>query len=311
MRQYFSSASLGLQGDHDMMKLLNKAGVFILLAALYSCATAPETGLSEAAGTAAEAPETSSEEKDAVWVTVKVDEFLVSQETIKYEDGFIDGYRLYEYNDNGRILNKTQVGSDERVISEEDFEYNSDDLLTESHFYSGGDEISYSLYKYDGDKQLIEESYYNPQGDLLSVSRYEYNDQGLVSKWISGDSGGIPMMYTEYEYKKGKLVQMNYFMPDGEMEGFTKMEYEGDVLMLEASYSASSRLEKKTEYTVENGIVTSVSYYSGNNLMRVVEYLYDDAGNVVTEVTKNKRGSVIDIVEKEYVVLTVEKTVLQ
>ncbi len=292
-----------------MVKFLKQTGILFLLLALFSCATAPDSGVTET--TASGSAEQASEEKEAVWVTVKADEFLVSQETVKYEDGFIDGYRLYDYNDDGNIINKVQVGSDERVISEEDFEYNADGLLVRSRFSSGGEEISYSEYKYNGSKQLIEEGYYSPEGDLLSVSSYEYNSMGLLSKWISGDSGGIPMMYTEYMYKKDKLVQLNYFMPDGDMEGFTKMEYDGDVLVMEASYSASSKLEKKTEYALENGLISSASFYSGNNLMRVVEYQYDDAGNVVVETTKNKRGSIIDIVEKEYVVLSVEKKVLQ
>ena len=119
------------------------------------------------------------------------------------------------------------------------------------------------------------------------------------------------MMYTEYSYKDDKLVQMNYHMPSGEMEGFTQLEYKGDMLISEASYSANSKLEKKTEYTVENDMIMSISYFSGNNLIRTVELEYDDAGNVVIQRTKNRHGDVIDIIEKEYVVFSIEKTVMQ
>jgi len=208
-------------------------------------------------------------------------------------------------------MKKTHIGSDERVISEEVYSYNSDGLMLKSNFFSGGEEVSYSEFSYNENKQLIEESYFNPQAELLAVSSYEYDDKGHRIKWISGDSGGIPMMYTEYEYKKDKLVQMNYNMPSGELEGFTQLEYTDDILVSESTYSPSSKLEKKTDYAIENNVVVSITYFSGNNLIRTVEFEYDDAGNVVSEQTMNRHGDIIDIVEKEYVVFSVEKTVMQ
>ena len=294
-----------------MSKIIRKLWVPALSFLLFSCATAPESGLVAEADDKPVTSEEKTEEKAPVWVTVEVDEFFVSQETIKYDDGFIDGYRLYEYSESGQIISKIHVGSDERIISEEIYSYNGDGLMMESHFFSGGDEVSYSEFSYNENKQLIEESYFNPEGQLLAVSSYEYDDKARRTKWVSGDSGGIPMMYTEYEYKNDNLVQMNYHMPSGEMEGFTQLEYKGDNLMTEASYSANSKLQKKTEYTFENDLVVSMSYYTGNNLIRTVELEYDDAGNVVIERTKNRHGDVIDIIEKEYVVFSIEKTVMQ
>lgn len=278
---------------------------------LYSCASTPEPEQVAEAEGKSENVNSAAQEKAPVWVTVEVDEFFVAQETVKYDDGFIDGYRLYDYNDAGQILKKSHIGSDERIISEELYSYNGDGLLVASQFFSGGDQISYSEFTYNADMLLIEESYFNPEGQLLAVSSYEYDNQGRISKWISGDSGGIPMMYTEYEYKKDMLMQMTYFMPSGEMEGFTKLEYKDGQLVSEASYNANSKLEKKTEYTIENGLVVSEAYYIGNNLIRTVEFEYDDAGNAVIERTINRHGDVIDIVEKEYVVFTVKRTVQQ
>lgn len=303
------SAALKMEGDSGMSKIMRIVWVPVLSFLLFSCATTADTGSVEVEKPAEVAQETV--EKEPVWVTIEVDEFFVSQETVKYDDGFIDGYRLYEYSDSGQLVKKTQIGSDERMISEELYIYNGDGLMVKSHFFSGRDEVSYSEYSYNENQLLMEESYYNPEGELLALSSYEYDEQMRRSKWVSGDSGGIPMMYTEYEYKDDKLVQMNYHMPSGEMEGFTQLEYAGDNLVLEASYSASSKLEKKTEYTVEDDRVVSMSFFTGNNLIRTVELEYDDAGNVVLERTKNRHGDVIDIVEKEYTVFTVEKTVMQ
>lgn len=294
-----------------MSKMIKTLWVLSLSLFLFSCATAVDTGSEPETVDNSKTVTAETAEKEPVWVTVTVDEFFVSQETIKYDDGFIDGYRLYDYSDSGLLMKKTHIGSDESIISEELFLYNGDDLLTKSQFFSGGEEISYSEYTYNEKKQLIEESYFNPRGELLAVSTYEYDADGNRTKWISGDSGGIPMMYTEYEYRKGMLVQMNYHMPNGEMEGFTQLEYDGETLVQEATYNASSKLEKKTEYIIENGQIRSMNYYSGSNIIRTVEFEYDDAGNAVIERTKNRRGDIIDIIEKEYAVFSVEKTVRQ
>jgi hypothetical protein len=293
-----------------MRKLIRILCILPLSFLLFSCMTTESETVVETEDKTVVSEEKTTE-KEAVWITVEVDEFFVSQETIKYDDGFVDGYRLYEYSDSGQILKNSHIGSDERIISSEIYNYNNDGLMMKSYFFSGGDEVSHSEFSYNGNKQLIEESYFNPEGQLLAVSSYEYDEKGRRIKWVSGDSGGIPMMYTEYAYKKDKLAQMNYYMPSGEMEGFTQLEYKGDKLISEASYSANSKLEKKTEYAVVDDMTMSISYFSGNNLIRTVELEYDDAGNVVVQRTKNRHGDVIDIVEKEYVVFSIEKTVMQ
>ena len=292
-----------------MRTLLKKLWLIPLLLFLYSCST---VAVSEKEADPPKKEQGEIEKvQEPVWVTVNVDEYFVSQETVKYEDGFVDGYRLYEYDDAGKILKKSQIGSDETIISEETFSYNSDDLLVKSDFISGGKEVSYSEFTYDEDKRVIEEEYFNPMGELLSVSSYEYDDKGRRSKWVSGDSGGIPMMYTQYEYKNGKLVQMNYHMPTGELEGYTQLEYKGDNLVLEATYSPTSKLEKKTEYILQGDRVVQALYYTGKTLIRTVKFTFDQAGNVIEETTMNRHGDIIDIIEKEYVVFTVERTVLQ
>jgi len=294
-----------------MRNLLKFTWLPLLTLFLYSCATTPETDIPVSQESDAVVTEGKAEVKEPVWVTITADEYFVSQETIKYEDGFVDGYRLYEYDNSGHILKKSQIGSDESVISEEIFNYNSDKLLVKSEFYSGGKMISYSEFTYNGNKNLIEEKFFNPKGELFSVSSYEYDEKGRRSKWISGDSGGIPMMYTEYEYKDDQLIRMSYFMPAGDLEGYTQMDYEGDKLLLESTYSAAAKLEKKTEYVYQGGRAEKALFYTGKNLIRTIEYSYDDAGNVIAEKTLNRHGDVIDIVEKEYVVFSVEKTVLQ
>ena len=294
-----------------MRNLLKKLWLPMFFLFLYSCATAPEAAAPVVPEEDSQPAAGKQDKKEPVWVTIEEDEYFVSQETIKYEDGFIDGYRLYEYDNSGHLLKKSQIGSDESVISEEIFIYNSDEVLTRSEFYSSGEMISYSEYTYNGDKNLIEEKFFNPKGELFSVSSYEYDERGRRSKWISGDSGGIPMMYTEYEYKDEQLIRMNYFMPAGDLEGYTQMEYQGENLALEATYSAEAKLEKKTEYVYNDGLLEKALYYTGKNLIRTVEYSYDEEGNVSAEKTLNRHGDVIDIVEKEYVVFSVEKRVLQ
>ena len=292
-----------------MLKPLTKLWIIPFVLFLYSCAGTPESQLENTAADSS-IQATMKAEAETEWVTVTEDEYFVSQETIKYGDGFVDGYRLYEYDDNGRLLKKTHIGSDESVISEE-YYYYEDGLLARSEFFSGQDLISQSLYSYDKNGYLVEESFMNPKGEMQGLSSYEYNSKGKRVKWISGDSGGIPLMYTEYEYEKDQISRMSYFLPTGEMEGYTVLSYEKGTLTGEATYSASSKLEKKTEYVYADGKKSRTLFYYGKNLSRTIEYLYNENGNVLEEKTLNRNGDITDIIVKEYIAIPVTKQVLK
>jgi len=293
-----------------MLKSLKNLGLIFFALFLAACASTPVKDVEEVETSPVEVIASGQTEEKPEWVTVVEDEFFVSQETIQYGDGFIDGYRLYEYNDNGQILKKTYIGSDEAVVSEELFYY-EEGLLVRSEYISGNEIISQSAFSYNSDKQLVEESFMTPTGELQGVSSYEYDKKGRRIKWISGDSGGIPMMYTEYEYEKDRISRMSYFLPTGEMEGYTLLEYEGSELISEATYSASSKLEKKTEYLFQEDVLVKSLFYYGKNVSRTVEYSYGENGNVIEEKTLNRNGDVTDIVLKEYIVIPVTKQVLK
>lgn len=293
-----------------MFKSLKNLGIILPALFFVACASAPVKDMSQAEMSQADDMSSAQTVEKQEWVTVTEEEFFVSQETIQYGDGFIDGYRLYEYDDNGRILKKTHIGSDESVISEELFYY-EDGLLVRSEYISGNEIISQSAFSYDPNKQLVEESFMTPTGELQGLSSYEYDKKGRKIKWISGDSGGIPMMYTEYEYSKDKMSRMSFFLPTGEMEGYTLLEYQGDTLISEATYSASSKLEKKVEYIFKDKVNTKSVFYYGKNVSRTVGFSYDENGNVIEEKTMNRNGDVTDIVVKEYVVIPVTKQILK
>jgi len=293
-----------------MMKSLKKFGSILSVLFLFSCTTSPDMMENKGEADSAAASTSDQSGKEPEWVTVTEEEYFVSQETIKYGDDFIDGYRLFEYDENGHLMKQSQISSDESVISEELFYY-EDELLIRSEFLSGGELTSQSVFSYNGAKELVEESFMNAAGDLQGVSAYEYDSSGRKIKWISGDNGGIPMMYTEYEYNKDLVSRISFFLPNGEMEGYTQMTYNEGLLMEEATYSASSKLEKKTEYVYEEGILARSLFYFGKNLSRTIAYIYDEKGNVVEERTLNRNGDLTDVVLKEYILIPVTKQILK
>jgi uncharacterized protein YcfL len=98
-----------------MRNLIKKLWFIPLIFLFYSCSTAPAPVVEKTPKSSQDSDKQESGVKAPVWVTINVDEYFVSQETVKYEDGFVDGYRLYEYDESGKILKKAQIGSDETV----------------------------------------------------------------------------------------------------------------------------------------------------------------------------------------------------
>ncbi len=254
-------------------------------------------------------PAEPSEKPPLTLVTLEVDESFPLKETVRYQDGYVDSSRLYEYDEQGRLLKLSRMNREEQPAFQEVYHYNKDGLLEKTESFDKDQLVSFSAFIYNGDKQLIEERYYNSREKLMAVSSYEYNEQGQRIKWISGNSGGIPIMCTRYSYEGSRLVRVDYYTPDDELEGYTRMEYEQGVLKTEATYNANGRLEKKTLHVLEDGHITGVQYYRGKELLRSVEYKRDEQGRIVEETNLNRHGKVVDIVSREFIVFTVKKTV--
>ncbi len=280
---------------------------------LFSCTTVDTVQKQEAEqdSPVSKQPVSDSTEKKPVWLTVEMDEYFPLKETVSYQDGYVDSYRLYDYDEKGHLLKMSRLNREETTVFEEVYSYNSDGLLEKSESFSDGKAVSSSEFVYNGGRQLIEERYYSPEGKLMAVSSYEYNEKGQRIKWTSGNSGGIPIMYTLYSYEGERLLQMDYYMPNDKLEAYTRMEYQDGVLSAEATYSAEGRLEKKTVYMLKDGKPAGVQYYKGKNLLRSVKYERNKEGYIAKEINLNRNGTVVDIISREFIVFTVEKTVLK
>ncbi len=94
-------------------------------------------------------------------------------------------------------------GKEDNVYSlSQKFKYNSDNLLSESRYYSSNGSGSYTFYEYDN-KGNLNKSFWDPMfNNEVRITRYLYDDNGLLIKEVTESKGnsGISNDTTYYKY---------------------------------------------------------------------------------------------------------------
>ena len=103
------------------------------------------------------------------------------------------------------------------------------------------------------------------------------------------------------------------FAPSGELETYTEIEYDGDGNpVTESFYTPAGKLEKYTLYVYHQGNKVEENYFRSNKkLERKVEFVSDEAGNVIEVLYKDGNGNVRERETMEYTTRTLQRTVME
>lgn len=216
-----------------------------------------------------------------------------------YADGGLYGYTeyTYEYDKDGNLVEECQYNNG-NLYSTKEYEYDRSGSYTES--------------EYDRDGNLKFRREYDKKGNLRTVSEYdkeelaeycEYNEDGLI---VFKESFKWSHYVVEYEYDgSGKLVK----------ETETDDGVDGSSTTYESLYDAEGNRTQRTvtepdgdsyidfhaEIERDGNKCTIYQYRNDGELTFIVEKEYDDAGNVLKEVTTMMPDNeILDSLEYEY-----------
>lgn len=98
--------------------------------------------------------------------------------TYDAEGALVEGY-LYEYNDGGKTVKESLVGSNNAFKLITEYEYREDGKVDKVTYRKGSGEIStYSVFSYNENGTVDRESNYDPEGTMTSYLQYVYDEDG-------------------------------------------------------------------------------------------------------------------------------------
>ncbi|MCC9138192.1 hypothetical protein ACFSKU_00320 [Pontibacter silvestris] len=193
------------------------------------------------------------------------------------ETGEVETYDLFEYNSNGQLTKASSYsGSNNALLSEQDYTYNESGLLTKSNssYYNGSSLVysSYATYAYNADNKLEQKSVYE------------------VEESKEGEEESKLKSYTTFEtLPNGNYGTEQQFVMDANNEAklfsTTTYTYDSNINPL---YSYS---EPGTAISPNNVVASTVEVHGINKTYNYTfSYMYDERGYPVSQTTTAADG---------------------
>lgn len=180
-----------------------------------------------------------------------------------------------EYGENGKIAKESdfEEGKLDRYFL---YEYDEQENLTrKNRFDPDGTLSGYATYQYDPEGNQIVTSNFSGEGRLSEVT--EYNSEGRTSKRTNYDTDGNLEDYWEYEYDEtGKEIKSSWYQADGSLKQYTVYEYDDQGNEVKSSdYNGDGTLESYQikEYN-QWGDRIKLSFYNGDGSLD--QYVVDE-----------------------------------
>ena len=174
----------------------------------------------------------------------------------KFRDSIETHYR-YRYSENGRMLQKTSLTSDQKMIQA-------------------------IYYEYDSTGNLTQVSTLDPEKGVIPISKMEYQQDKLVKKELY-ELGKISTTHSFF-YEEAQLIKEVVFDHTHDTEYVVKWSYGKHGIKEEiGKYKLDTKLnyKYKTKYNCK-GLETKITYFKPNGAVeRIIKKDYDKMGNPV------------------------------
>jgi hypothetical protein len=267
--------------------------------------------------------------------------YLLSKQTYYDENGDVEFYEEYEYDDNGNNIS-VKWYSDGMMSSFDTYEYDSNGNMIKL-IYTYENEESVFLYEYDSNGTETRSTRYS--GDIILEDNYYDSYGNIIDDFIYDDDGTLDYeMITDNEYDaNGNLLKAKSYFSDDSESIIELMEYEYDdngncvveIFRLgdesstpysttENEYDLNGNMIKRTvtnykgfvdeleenEYNADGKILSNkyTSYNDGvvdEEYSYSSQYTYDANGNEISYISYNLDGSFDSHCECEYIAIEV------
>jgi len=181
----------------------------------------------------------------------------ITSREITDNSGQLVGKTLYTYNNEGIIIKRELYFGNIKAL-DEIYEFESRNNGEVKYYSADGTLISNSIFKFDGQNNLLEELKYNSMGEVEQKYEYTYDSKGrMIEERIILQNEQKTV--TNYSYDENNNIIEEQTKDNNEnILSYNKYAYEGDKLIEEISDSRDSKLRRL--YSYKDGLLKSVKY---------------------------------------------------
>ena len=234
----------------------------------------------------------------------------ILKETDYFNDGYIESYKVYAYNEDMSPAREDLFDSFDEIIESVVYEKTSESSVKETRFNARGQLQSWKQVVSGDDGRVVKIEAYNAEDLLQTVSEYEYDNAGNKILWRVSDGEGIVLSETRYVYSNGMNTVIEIYDSSLKMREYFKNEYENGLLIRNTHYGENDEALATVEYLYDGKNLVAEKYLRANgSTSRTVEYTNDDEGSAVKIENFNGNGDLKDWSENEYEYVSEEITV--
>lgn len=196
--------------------------------------------------------------------------------------------------------------------------FNQEGYITEtSYFNHSGNLEKKSVYVFDSDGKVTKINNYDGDGDVIGRTVYTYNKDGKTTKMVNYDKSGKINYTLKYEWDGDKCIK-SQFISEYTKGDYSINEFNGNSLVKSVVYDKNGEKTGESfeyendkitkivysEYAIsltynDKGLCTSIvngqlyntnSYHGAEGESYIYEYEYDNKGNWIRKVEKNKQS---------------------
>ena len=201
---------------------------------------------------------------------------------------FDDGsYSIYEMDEAGRDLKRTDYKADGSIQGTLEFTYNDDGTVI--HTYKTAEYTQ--ITNLDKNGNVVHNSWFNADGSLRETADYTRDENG-VETTITRDANGTIRHKDVYDWKNNKRIAKETYDAKGNLVQYDKYEYAEDGSLISTTYDANDKIITIAKYNAD-GSIEKIEYYGGTeNILEETNFYYDSEGKRL-EITTDSQNQIL------------------
>lgn len=201
---------------------------------------------------------------------------------------FDDGsYSIYEMDEKGRDLKRTDYNEDGSIQGILEFTYNDDGTVI--HKYKTAEYTQ--ITNLDKNGNVAHNSWFNADGSLRETADYTRDENG-VETIMTRDANGTIRHKDVYDWKNNKRIAKETYDANGNLMQYDKYEYATDGTLVSTTYDAKGKIITIVKYNAD-GSIEKIEYYGGTeNIIEETNFYYDSEGKQL-EITTDTQNQIL------------------
>ncbi len=154
-----------------------------------------------------------------------------------------------------------------------------------------------NLSTFDRNGQILENKSYNLKGEVSTIEKYAYDKNRNRTLYERQSLSGEYKKESEYDTENNLIEEYGY---DGSATFQTNLKYDEQNRVLEIVYMIANEIDEKRAYTYEGNTAQVQILKNGKFLSSKVNLVFNENGQVLSEVLVTVDGKVLESKSYEY-----------